>query len=413
MASLSSISDGPQYTFWNSQSRTSVDYIIGCLQASQFINSCFTHDVSPLNTSDHLPLFIVLDISVVTNKPNHTSENQKIDWIKARKTNRLYVYQEQVASLVHPLLGNMYDSVEHLDNEIIYVSKQLVQAACHTLPTLSFTTKKKKWFKDQELSCLAALKKAAWDKWSSSGRPQVGPLKDEKIKCRREFRRRLNICAAAAERAHIQDQKFKRNSTNCFKTSRITSHGSTLRVSGSITSDPSTILNAWENHFKEISSRSTEYHSPLLLKAKQQMTHLLYNSRGNEDFVLDTPFTTEEIDHVLHNLKRGKAPGHDQVQPEHLKYGGTALSIWIKQVANAIIELESIPRSLKLGIVTLLYKGGGKDPFDTKSYRGITLSPVLAKVMESLILGQLYNVLAEDVLPHAIQMAYQKNISLC
>ena len=56
------------------------------------------------------------------------------------------------------------------------------------------------------------------------------------------------------------------------------------------------------------------------------MTHLLHNSRGNEDFVLDTPFSTEEIDHVLHNLKPEKAPGHDQVQPEYLKYGGTALT---------------------------------------------------------------------------------------
>ena len=48
---------------------------------------------------------------------------------------------------------------------------------------------------------------------------------------------------------------------------------------------------------------------------------------------------------------------------------------------------------------------------DTKSYRSITLSAVLAKVMESLILGRLRNVLAENWLPHANQTAYQKNIS--
>ena len=109
----------------------------------------------------------------------------------------------------------------------------------------------------------------------------------------------------------------------------------------------------------------------LLLNSLRHLI-LLYNSRGNEDFVLDTPFATEEIDYVLHNLKPGKVPEHDQIQPEHMKYGAKALSIWIKQVSNTIIELESIPRSLKLGIVTPLYKGGGKDPLDTKSYHGIT-----------------------------------------
>ena len=59
----------------------------------------------------------------------------------------------------------------------------------------------------------------------------------------------------------------------------------------------------------------------------------------------------------LHNSKPGKSAGHDQVQPEHLKYGGATLSLWIKQVANAIIELESVPQSLKLGIVTPSVQG--------------------------------------------------------
>ena len=35
--------DGPQFTFWNTQSQTSVDYIISCLQASQLIHHCFVY----------------------------------------------------------------------------------------------------------------------------------------------------------------------------------------------------------------------------------------------------------------------------------------------------------------------------------------------------------------------------------
>ena len=90
--------------------------------------------------------------------------------------------------------------------------------------------------------------------------------------------------------------------------------------------------------------------------------------------------------HTHTQLKSGKSAGHDLLQPEHLKHGGEALKIWIQQVCNAIVEL-SVPNSLKLGIVTPIYKGGGKDPVDTNSYRGITLTPVLAKVFESLILN--------------------------
>ena len=45
--------------------------------------------------------------------------------------------------------------------------------------------------------------------------------------------------------------------------------------------------------------------------------------------------------------------------------------------------------SFKSGLVVPVYKGSGKDPLKTDSYRGITLSPVFSKVLEFLILDQL------------------------
>ena len=63
----------------------------------------------------------------------------------------------------------------------------------------------------------------------------------------------------------------------------------------------------------------------------------------------------------------------------------------------------NLPESLKLGIVTPIYKGGGKDPLDTNSYRGITLTTVLTKVLESLILNHLRDVLLEEGIPHLNQ----------
>ena len=83
--------------------------------------------------------------------------------------------------------------------------------------------------------------------------------------------------------------------------------------------------------------------------------------------MLDVPFCSEEIDGVLRKLKSSKSAGHDLLQPEHLKHGSEALKIWIQQVCNAIVELESVPNSLKLGIVTPIYKGGGKDPLNTSA----------------------------------------------
>ena len=85
-------------------------------------------------------------------------------------------------------------------------------------------------------------------------------------------------------------------------------------------------------------------------------------------------------------LKEGKSAGLNGLQGEHLKFGGNAVVVWLKEVLNAIIELEVVPEVLKMGAIVLVYKGGGKDPLRMDSYHGITLTSVIAKVLESLVL---------------------------
>ena len=50
------------------------------------------------------------------------------------------------------------------------------------------------------------------------------------------------------------------------------------------------------------------------------------------------------------------------------------LVVWLKEVLNAIIELEVVPEVLKMGDIVPVYKGGGKDFLRMDSYRHITLT---------------------------------------
>ena len=76
-----------------------------------------------------------------------------------------------------------------------------------------------------------------------------------------------------------------------------------------------------------------------------------------------------------------------------------------------MIEAEQVPAYLKLGITIPIYKGGGKDPLDVNSYRGITLNSVTSKVLESPILDRLEPLFVEAGLPHLNQSAYRKKVS--
>ena len=113
----------------------------------------------------------------------------------------------------------------------------------------------------------------------------------------------------------------------------------------------------------------------------------------------------------MRKLKLSKAARHDGIRAEHLKYGRPMLRDWILQVCNAIVEVESIPSSLKTGIIIPVYKGCGKDPLDTNSYRGVTLTSVLAKVLETLTLMRLQCHFLEKKIPHLNQTAYCKGVS--
>ena len=106
-----------------------------------------------------------------------------------------------------------------------------------------------------------------------------------------------------------------------------------------------------------------------------------------------------------------RSKGADGLNSEHLIYGGPSLILWLKKIFNTIILLEEVPTCFKEGIVTPVYKGKGKDPLLTSSYRGITLSSIMAKTLEILILNRMSPVLDEIGFPDINQTAYQKGIS--
>ena len=65
----------------------------------------------------------------------------------------------------------------------------------------------------------------------------------------------------------------------------------------------------------------------------------------------------------------------------------------------------------KLGIVIPAFKGKGRDPLLIKSYRCITLTSVLAKVFEILLLNRMSPILEDAGVPQLTQTAYRKKIS--
>ncbi len=59
---------------------------------------------------------------------------------------------------------------------------------------------------------------------------------------------------------------------------------------------------------------------------------------------MDAPFTAEEVEHTLFRLKK---KGPDGLMAEHLQEAGSVVQIWLRNVLNAIIELEGVPSGVE------------------------------------------------------------------
>ena len=181
-----------------------------------------------------------------------------------------------------------------------------------------------------------------------------------------------------------------------------------LLQNGEVITNTSDLLTCWSDHFECLGHSVPDKHVKCSKEKIQQLNTL---TPEREDYVFYCEITVEEIEQALKRLKLRKASGQDGTVSEHLKFGGQMLVIWLKQVLNAIVEMEEIPQSFKHSIIIPVFKGKGRDPLKKVNYRGIALTPVIAKLLEFITLAHLQSILEELGVPSRMQTAYRKHTS--
>ena len=219
----------------------------------------------------------------------------------------------------------------------------------------------------------------------------------------------LSKCRAQMERKRIQkrDQSFRSNHPRRFQTKTQKKEGASLLINSSLTSDPSVVLPHWADHFSSL-TKSQCLTNTNLQKLSDSIHKIELETYSDEEHILDTPFAPEEVSAAVRLLKRGSSAGPDLLSPRHLLHAGPMMCVWLCKIFNAITNLEAIPLHFKEGILISIYKGKGKDPLVSTSYRGITLTSGIAKSFEILLLDRMLPILKDRNIP---QPAYQRGVS--
>jgi len=111
--------------------------------------------------------------------------------------------------------------------------------------------------------------------------------------------------------------------------------------------------------------------------------------------------------YYISKLKLHKAAGIDDIVNEHVIFGGIHLIVHLCLCFNWMLRHAYVPESFCHGIIVPLLKSKHGHSTQIDMYRGITLSPVLSKLYESVLLGIYETFLDSD----SLQFGFKRNSS--
>jgi hypothetical protein len=96
------------------------------------------------------------------------------------------------------------------------------------------------------------------------------------------------------------------------------------------------------------------------------------------------PITEKELKDAINSINRRKSADYYNITIDHFLYSEDQIISILLLLINNIFRAGEIPDSLKIGLLSPIYKNKGSK-HDATNYRGITVLPVLSKIFESII----------------------------
>ena len=123
----------------------------------------------------------------------------------------------------------------------------------------------------------------------------------------------------------------------------------------------------------------------------------------------EVKFEVHEVDLLLSKLDRGSSMGMDQLSPWLLRECSGALVCPLALVFNKSFRQRRLPRSWKSSLVVPIFKSGQRS--DPLNYRPVSLTSVVCKVMEKVIVRRLYEYLEENLILNDNQFGFRQGRS--
>ena len=365
---------------------------------------------SAVNFSDHCPVLMEVDVSlgcsVSRNDVNVQSKSSNVlnfRWDIGDCSQYYMLTYDALNCIQVPVFlldsnvsatmmrGDILDSINQYYRDIV---KVLFDCACACIPQKKHGFYKFWW--DQELTLLKEAAIRSFNIWKIVGKPRSG-LEFDTMR-RDKLRYKLSI----REKERCNGNSFSDSLNDALNTKDMDSFWRTWRSKFSSKQTPSVIdgycnesdiSNRFAEVFKDVCvPNSADKHEQLRLLFCERFMH--YNCKdASSDFI-----NVELVQKTVGDLKRGKAAGLDGLMAEHVYFAHPALLVHLSCLFSMLYKHSIVPDDFGRGIVIPLLKNIDGNRFTTDNYRGITLSPVISKLFEMVLLSQFKDQLVSDPL---------------
>uniref|UniRef100_A0A670JBZ4 Reverse transcriptase domain-containing protein n=1 Tax=Podarcis muralis TaxID=64176 RepID=A0A670JBZ4_PODMU len=165
-------------------------------------------------------------------------------------------------------------------------------------------------------------------------------------------------------------------------------------VNGEETADPKEIRKGFVDFYKQL-YRNRERNNKKKIERYLKEKAIRKITMDQKD-QLNAPISKEEVEEVINELKRGKAPGPDGLTASYYKDLKDRLIVPLIEVMNNILKVREIPETWKEAFITIIPKQDS-DLTQVKNYRPISLLNTDYKIFAGILAKRLKKILVRII----------------
>jgi len=400
---------GTGYTYVNEAlgHRSCLDHIFVTSELRQYIQN---YDILLManNFSDHRPISITFNLNVSADDCVSASGSRyALRWDKCD----LHAYYEATRVYLSDIkLDSSYANCDdtHCSDEEHYkaisehydqICAALGSASDQTVPKIRRSSLRPFW--NEELDDLKSTSIFWHRMWQDAGSPSSGWLFKVKNSCKYKYKLAIRHAFREYETAHtdeLNEHFLQKNIPDFWKVWNKKFNKSlqnTPRIHG---------LDDNEQIAEEFSSYFAQIYNGLPSATNSKCDHDVIATDLRNDFDKSL-IDYELVDKCLHNLKLGKASGPDELMAEHLVNAHPSLIFHLCVLFRQMSVHSYVPDAFGYGLIIPLVKDKSGDINSVSNYRGITLTPIISKLFECVLLTNCEHYLITDDLQFGFKSA--------